>query len=166
MMELPTSQTRESPEVRFGTWWVPRIGIVLLLTALIFYAGALSSAWKVILLYAASGALAGAGLWLARKKEALQNYSRILIAGGLAAIYFTTFAAHYFSGLRVIPNPFLAGALLLGCTGLIIWLADRQRSQSLATLAVGLAWYTTFVVLPISAFTLWSHLVLACAAVV
>ena len=49
------------------------------------------------LLYLASAALLGAGAWWQRKaaKESLKNYAQVLFAGGLAAVYFTTYAAHH-----------------------------------------------------------------------
>src|SRR5262249_1349285 len=58
----------------------------------------------------------------------------------------------------------LDGALLLGCAGLIVWIADRKKSQVLAIFAVGLAYYTS-IITRVGYFTLYSNLVLTVATV-
>jgi uncharacterized membrane protein len=168
-----TPPARETSfEMRLGTFWLVRIGIVMLLTGLVFfgtyayqnYIPRLGPAGKVSMLYLASGALLGIGAWLQRKEEKLRNYSQVLLAGGLAAVYFTTYAAHYFPNLQIIPSALLDGALLLGWAGFVIWLADRKKSEVLALFAVLLAYYTS-VITHIGLFTLYSNLVLTVAAV-
>jgi uncharacterized membrane protein len=86
---------RGSFEMRLGTYWLVRIGIVMVLTALVFfgnlayhnYISKLGPGGKVSLLYLASAALLVAGGWWQRKaaKESLRNYAQVLFAGGLAA---------------------------------------------------------------------------------
>src|SRR5690242_17576486 len=105
---------KPSFEMRLGTFWLVRIGIVMLLTGLAFFGnyayhniiGKLGAGGKISLLYLASGLLLGAGAWWQRRnvKESLQNYAQVLFAGGLAAVYFTTYAAHHIPPLRVIGN--------------------------------------------------------------
>jgi uncharacterized membrane protein len=163
---------RASFEMRLGTYWLVRIGIVMVLTALAFFGnyayqnfiGRIGPAGKVILLYLASGGLLGVGAWLYRRHKTLRNYSQVLIAGGLAAVYFTTYAAHHLPSLQVIASPLVDGALLLGWAGFIIWLADRTKSEVLALFAVLLAYYTG-IVTHVGSFTLYSNLVLTLAAV-
>ena len=85
----------ESFEMRLGTYWFVRIGIVAMLTALVFfgayayqnYIGRIGPGGKVALLYLASGVLLGVGLWFQRRaaKESLRNYAQVLVAGGMAA---------------------------------------------------------------------------------
>jgi uncharacterized membrane protein len=164
---------RSSFEMRVGTHWLVRIGIVMLLTGLVFFGNyayqnfivRLRPVGKVVLLYLASGALLGAGAWWQRKtvKESLRNYAQVLFAGGLAAVYFTTYAAHHFENLRVINEPLLDGALLLAWAGFIAWIADRNKSEILALFAVGLAYYTSAIT-RVGSFTLYSNLVLTVAA--
>lgn len=168
----PAPVKAPSFEMRLGTFWLVRIGIVMLLTGLVFfgnyayqnYIGKLGPGGKVLLLYLASGGLLAAGSWFQRKQESLKNYSQVLLAGGLAAVYFTTYAAHHITGLEVIKSPLLDGALLLGWAGFIIWLADRKKSEVLALFAVLLAYYTS-VITHVGLFTLYSNLVLTFAAV-
>ncbi|MDB6109909.1 MAG: Membrane protein-like protein [Pedosphaera sp.] len=176
---VPTSEATATPpaketsfEMRLGTFWLVRIGIVMLLTGLVFFGAyayqnfipRLGPAGKVSLLYLASGVLLGVGAWLQRKEEKLRNYAQVLVAGGLAAVYFTTYAAHHIANLQIIESPLLDGALLLGWAGFVIWLADRTKSEVLALFAVLLAYYTS-VITHIGLFTLYSNLVLTVAAV-
>jgi hypothetical protein len=85
-----------SLEMRVGTYWLPRIGIVIVLTALVFFGNLayqdfiskLGPGGKVSLLYLASAVLLVAGGWWQRKaaKQSLKNYAQVLFAGGLAAV--------------------------------------------------------------------------------
>ena len=163
--------------MRLGTYWLVRVGIILLLTGTVFFAryayqnyfGHLGPLGKVVLMYVGSGLLMGAGIFLQRKqrkqqKESLQNYGQVLFAGGLALVYFTTYAAHHVANLRVISNAVLDGALLLAWTAFIVWIADRKKSEVLALFAIGLAYYTS-IITTIGLFTLYSNLVLTIAAV-
>jgi len=88
----------------------------------------------------------------------------VLLAGGLAAVYFTTYAAHYNEHLKIIQDRTLAGALLLAWAGFMVWIADRKKSEVLALFAVGLAYYTS-IITRVGYFTLYSNLVLTAAAV-
>ncbi len=165
---------RETFEMKLGTYWLVRIGIVMLLTGLVFlgtyayknFIGLIGPAGKVTLLYLASAVLLGLGGWLQRKrvKEGLQNYGQVLFAGGLAAVYFTTYAAHYVSVLRIIASPVVDALLLLGWAAVTVWLADRRKSEVLALFAVGLAYYTSAIT-SVGLFTLCSNLVLTATAV-
>ena len=170
----PAPAVKESFEMRLGTYWLVRIGIVMVLTSLVFFGNLayhnfiskLGPGGKVALLYLASGGLLAAGGWWLRRaaKETLKNYAQVLFAGGLAAVYFTTYAAHYNDHLKVIQNQALAGALLLGWAGFMVWIADRKKSEVLALFAVGLAYYTS-IITRVGYFTLYSNLVLTAAAV-
>lgn len=165
---------KASLEMRVGTYWLVRVGVVMLLTGLVFFGNyayqnfvvRFGPVGKVVLLYLASGLLLTAGLWWQRKslKESLRNYAQVLFAGGLAAVYFTTYAAHHFENLRVIESALLDGVLLLAWAGFMVWIADRKKSEVLALFAVGLAYYTS-VITRVGSFTLYSNLVLTMAAV-
>jgi hypothetical protein len=160
--------------MRLGTFWLVRIGVVMVLTGLVFfgnlayqnYISRLGPGGKVSLLYLASAGLLVAGWWWQRKavKDTLRNYAQVLFAGGLAALYFTTYAAHHLERLRIIQSAALDGVLLLLCAGFMIWAAERKKSQVLAFFAVGLAYYTS-IITRVGTFTLWSNLVLSAAAV-
>ena len=162
----------DSFEMRLGTYWLVRVGIVAMLTALVFfgsyayqnYIGKIGPVGKISLLYLASGILLGFGAWFQRRaaKESLRNYAQVLLAGGMAAVYFTTYAAHHFPHLQVIRSAALDGALLLAWAGVMAWTADRKKSEVFAMFAIGLAFYSS-VITHVGYFTLYSNLVLAAA---
>ncbi len=166
---------KASFEMRLGTYWLVRVGIVMLLTGLAFFANyayhhvvpKLGPGGKISLLYLASGLLLGAGAWWQRRNmnESLKNYAQVLFAGGLAAVYFTTYAAYHIPPLRVIENAVVDGTLLLAWAGVIMWIADRRKSEVMALFAVGLAFYSS-IITRVGDFTLYSNLVLTIAAVV
>lgn len=169
----PERPPETSLEMKVGTVWLARIGIVIVLTGLVFLG---NYAWRSLvenfgafaklgLLYLAGGTLCALGLVLERGRESLRNYARVLLAGGLAAVYYTTYAAHYVPSLKIIDSPLLAGFLLVGLAGIIGWLADRRNSQATAGLAIILAFYAS-AANPLTYFTLCSNAILGVAAVI
>ena len=168
--EPKSPEPKASFEMRLGTYWLVRIGAVLILTGLVFFGNLayqnMGAAGKVSLLYLAGGLLLGAGAWWQRKaaSESLRNYAQVLFSGGLAAVYFTTYAAHHLPALQVIASPLVDGALLLGWAAFIAWIAHRWKSELMALFGTGLAYYTS-VITPVGGFTLYSNLVLTLAAV-
>ncbi|HUR45075.1 MAG TPA: DUF2339 domain-containing protein, partial [Candidatus Saccharimonadales bacterium] len=128
------------------------------------FVGLLGPLGKIALLYLGSGGLLAVGSWLPRKQEKLKNYAQVLFAGGLAAVYFTTYAAYHVPALRIIASPVLDGTLLLLWAGFVVWLATRKQSETLALFAIGLGYYTS-IMTNVGLFTLYSNLVLTAAAV-
>src|SRR6478736_1306046 len=110
-----SSEPKPSFEMRLGTYWLVRIGAVLILTGLVFFGNLayqkMGAGGKVALVYLASGLMLGAGAWWQRKaaSESLHNFAQVLFAGGLAAVYFTTYAAHHVPTLQVIGSALLDG---------------------------------------------------------
>ncbi len=165
--------TGDSLELRLGRVWLVRLGIVILLTGLVFlgnfawqeFVGKLGPLGKLILICLAGGALSSAGWFLKRKKEELNRYGSVLIGGGIATVYYATYAAHFVSALRVIESPLVGGTLLLALAGAILWLSDRIRSQAAASATVILGFYTS-AINPIGSFSLFSNLLLAIVAII
>ena len=163
---------KESFEQKLGAFWLVRIGVVVLLTGLVFLGNYayqhvihhIGPLGKVMMLCVAGGVLAGAGLWLERGEEKMRNFSRVLIAGGLAAIYYTTYAAHFVAKLQVIASPLLGGGALLALASGIAWFADRRKSETIALLVVLLSYYTA-AINPVAGFSLFSNLLLTALAV-
>ena len=166
---------KTSFELRLGMYWAVRVGIVMILTCLAFAAKLayqdivpkLGPGGKICCLYFASGLLLAAGAWWQRQnvRESLKNYAQVLFAGGLAAVYFTTYAAHYFPPLLIIESALVDGTLLLAWAGVIAFIADRRKSEVMALFAIGLAFYSS-VITRVGEFTLYSNLILTVAAVV
>jgi hypothetical protein len=167
-----------SLEMKLGTYWFVRIGVVLLLTGagiLAYYKKQfffdLSPLTKVCGLYVLSALMGGVGFWLQHAKEKYKNYGQVLVAGGFSGIYFTTYAAHILEPVKVIPDPTVALLLLLAWGGFMVWVADRLKSETMALFAIGASYYATYVPLIHSggvshSVILASNLILAVAAVV
>ena len=171
----------ESIEMKLGTYWFVRIGVILVLTGLGVFAYYkrsffidLSPGAKVSLFYLLSAAMGGVGFWLQRTKEQLKNYGQVLLAGGFAGVYFTTYAAHVIVPVKIINDATIALLLLFAWGGFMVWVADRLKSETIALFAIGASYYATYMPLIHSGGTgdvshwviLFSNLVLAVAAVV
>lgn len=164
----------DSFELKLGTYWLVRIGVLLLLTGLVFLGNYtyqnlivnLGAGGKLSLMYAGSLALVGAGWGILRKERSaqLRNYGRVLLAGGMAAVYFTTYAAYYLPNLRVFPGPVSAGAVLLAWTCAMVLISVRSRSEMMGLFAIGLGYYTA-AINSLTAFTLFSNFLLSLAGV-
>lgn len=162
-------------EIRVGTYWFVRIGILLLLTGLVFLGNHVWRSWvsvigpweKLAAMTTCGLGMAAAGMLLhrgAQTRESLRNYSLVLLAGGLATLYYTAYGAHFVAALKVVSSPVTGGLLLLGMTALIIYVAEKWKSETVALLTVLLSFYTS-AMNPIAEFSLLSNLILACGAV-
>lgn len=170
---LPSKSVAEDGiEMHFGRVWLVRIGIVILLTGIVFLGNfawqevvvRLGAGGKLALVYLAGIALAGLGALLSRRREQMRGYANVLTGGGLATIYYATYAAHFVASLRVISSPVAGGALLLMVAAGIIWMADRRSWEAVATVTTALAFYTA-AINPHGSFALFSNLVLSLIAI-
>ena len=151
----PTDKDIEQPEsleIKLGTYWFVRIGVLLLLTGLGSLAWfnkdfflELSKGTKVTLFYILSFGMGGLGLWLHRRKKELQNFGQVLIAGSFAGTYFTTYAAHIFPPVKIIDSSALVLILLFLLGVLMIGAAEKLKSQTIALFAIGSSYYATYV---------------------
>lgn len=164
----------ESFEMKLATYWFVRVGVVMLLTGLAFfgyyayqkYIPHLGPWGKLGLIYLSGITMLLGGHWCQRdeKNGKLVNFGHVVFAGGLAAIYFATYAAHHIEYLRVIQNPMVDGVLLLLWATVVVWLADRRQSEVMALFAISLSYYTSGVT-HVGIFTLVSNLILTLTAV-
>ena len=156
---------KESFEVRLGTYWLPRVGIAVLLTGMVFFAAyitpRLTVPLKVALGYFTCLVLGVLGLWLEKKTP---QFARVLQAGSLALAYFVTYAAHFVEAFRVIHSPALAIAMLSVVVLFIVGVAQERQSPTLGGMALFFGYYTS-VVSGVATFTLASNAVLALAAI-
>lgn len=160
-------------EMKLGSYWFVRVGVAMLLTGGVFLANyareqffnLLPAGGKVAVLYTLSALLLATGLWLERRREELKSYARVLAAGGIAAVYYTTYAAHKVEILRVIDSPVIAGILLLLWAGVLLYISHRRDSQSLALTSVFFAYVTCVIIDRATVFTLFSALVLTIVGV-
>ena len=149
-------QTAGSLEMKLGKVWFVRVGVVMVLTGLVYlaqmgYQGideAVRPYVNASLLYLVSFGLMAAGLFLHKRFEFLKNFSEVLTGGGMAAVYFSTFALYAVKKenvLGLIKDPLLAGVLLAAWAIFIIWFATKKRSEVMAMFAVAGAYYASYV---------------------
>lgn len=103
--EAEKQKSRSSVEAFIGGNLIGKIGILITLIGIFIgtrYAiehGMISETMRIVLGYVAGGVLAGLGLKL---KSKYLSYSALLLGGGLAVMYFTTFLAY--SLYQLIPQ--------------------------------------------------------------
>ena len=151
--EKPEEKT--SFELQLGKVWFVRIGVLMVLTGLAYLAhmGYKGLAVEIrpylnaSLLYLISFGMMSAGLFLHRRFEFLKNYSEVLTGGGMAAVYFSTYALFFVDApvLGLVKSPIIAGQLLAAWAVFIIWFASRKKSEVMALFAVAGAYYASYV---------------------
>lgn len=157
----------DSFELRLGRDWLVRIGMVVLLAGLVFlvgflyqeYAGAVGPAVRLFFLYLGAFALLGLGWFLEQRHLVTKEYARVVLAGGFAAVYAVTYASHSYEAVRIISEPSVAGALLLGWTAVMLWIATWRQAQEIALLGILFGFYTT-AIHPLGFLALFCNLML------
>jgi len=135
-------------EEKLGANWLGKIGITVLVIGL----GLLLNYWipllgkggKVAVAYALSIALLTLGV-LGERRERYVNIGRVLLGGGWAAAYATTYALHNVREVRVVESPLLGFLLLFLVAVAMVAHSLRFRSQIVTGLAYMLA-YTSVLV--------------------
>ncbi|SHJ59815.1 Predicted membrane protein [Rubritalea squalenifaciens DSM 18772] len=159
-------------ELKLGKIWFVRFGIVSLLTGLIFLGNYAYHNWlfaatapvKLSCFMLISLMLSLGGMLFEKKKQDLRRYGRVITAGGLAAGYYTIYASHFVSSLKVVHSPPLAATLLTLWAGLILVYASWKRSRIISVMAIGLAFYGS-VVNPTGWLSLFSALLLSASGI-
>lgn len=136
-----------SLEAQIGGRWLLYLGVGALIVAVAFFVKlAFESGWVTEGMRVIIGALAGTALVMAGRRFARSGYAlygQALAGGGLAILDLSIYAAFNFYALIGKPVAFF---LMVLVTVLAAWLADRERSQGLAFLAVGGGFVTPFLV--------------------
>ena len=141
----PIAPRQESIETIIGSRWLLYVGIVAVIVgASYFIKLAFDNHWinetaRVTIGGLAGGLLAYAGMRFVRAGYPL--YGQIISGGGIAILYLSTYSA--FNFYHLISQPLAFGLMCLS-TMAAAWLADRQRSQPLALIAVGGGFATPF----------------------
>lgn len=167
----PPPPDSSSFELRFGRIWLVRLGIALLVTGLVLLGNYAYQNWirdlsagiRLAALYFSSMLLCGTGVFVARR-ENLQRFGEVLLAGGLAFFYWCTFAAHHVPRLRVVDSPVTAALMLLGAAAVIVAVSLRRESRATAAFGLLLASYST-VLQPLGWLSAVSNVVLSAAGV-
>jgi uncharacterized membrane protein len=137
-------------ELDFGKVWFVRIGVVILLTGLVFLGNYAYQNWvrempngiRLAALFGCALVLVETGRRLANK-ESLNRFGEVLMAGGMAFFYYCTFAAHHVTRLRVIESPAVGAVLLSAAAFAIAAVSWRREAKTTAVLGIVLASYAT-----------------------
>jgi hypothetical protein len=157
----------ESFELDIAKNWLGRVGIVILLMGLVFAGNYAYQNWirdmsngvRLTALFLCAGALAEIGRQLA-KRENLQRFGEVVLAGGMAFFYYCTFAAHHVTRLKVIDSQTLGAGLLFLSAGAITAVSWIRQAKLTAAFSLVLAAYATMLQ-PIGWMSCTSNLLLA-----
>lgn len=165
---LPPPIPAAEREIDFGRVWFVRIGVVILLTGLVFLGNYAYQNWvrdlgngvRLAALFVLAGVWVETGRRLAMR-ENLLRFGEVVMAGGLGFFYYCVYAAHHVGRLQVIEREAVAGVLLVAAAVAIAAVAWRRESRITATMGMLLASYTT-VVQPLGWLACVSNGALAC----
>ena len=122
-----------------------KIGIILLVLGFALLGRmaliAMGPGQRVSLIYAASAAMLGGGVWL-ETRERYRLIGRAGIGGGWALFFFTTYAMHHVSAMAVLASNTLDCVLMLLVAVSMVAHTIRYKSQVVTGLAFLLAFST------------------------
>jgi hypothetical protein len=144
------------------------LGILALVTGLgMFVRYAYLEGWLGPIFVLLSGlgcsvAMLGLGEWVARKQN-YRTWAHALMGGGIALLYFLVYAAYHFSYFQKVTHLNLVSdtLLLMGVVALAIFLALRKQSQSLASRAFLLGFFTSLLSQQLETMTLVYNVLLS-----
>lgn len=127
----------ESSELVLMQWWAPRLGGVLAILAIIFFAvyvGQNLAPWvRFSEMVAASFGVFGLGLLVGRKFPGLGN---VLVATGLSMVYVSSVAGYTVQPVKVVDNPIIAGLMQLAALVLNFGMGSWKKDRGILILAV------------------------------
>ena len=132
-----------------------KLGMLMLVIGVALFLGysftQMGPAGRVAISLAVCAALLGGGIALERR-PVYKLFGRALLAGGWAALYFTSYAMYAVQAAKVIASPIAGSVLLLAvATGMIIH-SLKYRSQTVTALAYFIA-FATLAITPVTAFS-------------
>ncbi|HVL68121.1 MAG TPA: DUF2339 domain-containing protein [Vicinamibacterales bacterium] len=134
---LPPATAAADLEQRIGGRWLLYLGLAAIILGVSYFVKfAFDNGWISEPLRVLAGLLAGAVLIAAGQRlgaRGLPLYGQALAGGGTVVLYVALYAALHFYALI---EPTAAFVAMVGVTGLAGWLADRERAQPLAMLAL------------------------------
>ncbi len=140
---IDSQKPKESFEVQLGQHFFSKLGIVALVIGialfLIYSLQYFEAMGKVCLGYLSSLVLITFGYFLEKKYS---RYGQLLLGGGVAVTYFTTYAAHFFPVTKIINNQTTAlGLLTLISLSYLLYML-RYKSEIMAGIALLLVFLT------------------------
>ncbi len=156
-------RTSEEWEAIVGGNWLNKLGILVLVIGLALFLGysftRMGPAGRATVALALSASLLAAGVLLERRAS-YAVFARGLLAGGWAALYFTTYAMHAVDAAKVIESPLIGGLLLLAVAAGMVAHSLKYRSQTLTALAYFMA-FTTLAITPVTSLSVAALIPLA-----
>ena len=147
---------------------LPKAGIFLLVIGSV---SLIATQWqnipafgKDLLLLAAGGLLLGLGIFL-EKREKYQLFGRVLIGGGWAMLFYTSYALYHVSATRVLPAQWIDLVIMLATAAAMVWHTLKYRSQLVTGIAYLLA-FSTVTISQESVFSLTAGAVLATSLII
>ena len=125
-------------ETRFGTNWLNRAGVLLLVIGITLFLGfamaAFGPAGKIAIGVIAGAALLAAGYWYEHQGN-FRPFSLGMLAGGFAVLYATAYASHAVEASRIFSNLYIGIALQTAIALVAVWQAVQLSSERAAILA-------------------------------
>jgi len=147
LRQPPILEWHPSAEVRLGSYWVTRIGAVLVLLGAIFLAAYLSiySSAPIRVGELAGAAIAALAIAYWQQRRGNLRFALVLHSLGDALVFFTAFAAYAFDATRVIDGVALAIGAQTAAGVFVCVHALHRRAEGSATFSlVLLAWVAGF----------------------
>lgn len=142
----PKEAKKGEKEARIIGYLAVRIGIVVILTGLVILGGYsfihFGPVARAILIYLSGAVLLGVSSYLDKKTPI---FARVLLGGGLAIIYFATYAIHFLPEMKILENKYFDLVLLSVVVSTIIALARWRKYPAIWSLALLLGYYTALV---------------------
>lgn len=137
-------------EVSLGTYWLPRIAVVCIAMAVVFFLSLAIERWGAAWmphLRVATGYAVCAGLLFAawRSERKYGGFARVLYGGAFAVMYFVTFATHFVSFSRIFERPTISLILLAVVVASWAVAAQVRRSRVIAMLVTVLGHLTVLI---------------------
>jgi uncharacterized membrane protein len=128
-------------EGRFGTNWLNRAGVLLIVIGIVLFLGYamndMGPPGRVAIASLTGAAMLAVGYWF-EAKGGWRPWSLVMLAGGFAVLYTTAYAAHAVRAAQVISNTNVGVALQTAIAVAAIWQAIRFSSER-ATMVAFLA---------------------------
>lgn len=138
-----------------GTNWLNKLGVVILVIGVALFLGyelrALGPAGKILVGFAVSATLLGAGAWFERN-ERWRLIARAGIAGGWALFFFTTYAMYHVPASRILQSQAVDLVLLFAVGAGMVAHSLRYHSQ----VTTGMAFLLAFSTVTISQVNVYS----------
>jgi len=132
-------------EARIGAVWLSRLGVLVMMTALVYFARMTMTSEdfeplvKALIGFGVAAAFTAYGLVYRHRQD---FFAEAILGCGLATLYFTTYALFFVDAMRLVHEPLLAFPLVLVCLGLIALAAHWRKSATVAGVGLFLAYYT------------------------